>query len=159
MIQNNHDQNRRNIIQKTLSTTTGLVLTYFSTASLPSNAERPTYLTDPTEDFKQSEKQREEFKKAQREIKVKFSAIIDRLANESNTEEALVKDLNQLEELVTATGGLPLGIKKEEMYKTIRRKKKEGFWPTNVEIAYQALIREISYQQNPNVARDSLSPL
>ena len=70
-----------------------------------------------------------------------------------------MKDLNELTDLVVKTGGLPLGIKKEEMYKMIRTKKRAGPWPTNVEIAYQALIREVTYQQSPNTEKDTMSPL
>lgn len=94
-----------------------------------------TYLTEPTEEFKESERQRMEFRKKQLVLKGEFVKVLARLTSESSTEEALVADLKELRSLVTQTGGLPLGIKKEEMYKVIRSKKAKGFWPTNVEIA------------------------
>ena len=76
-----------------------------------------------------------EFRKKQLVLKGEFVKVLVRLTGESSTEEELVKDLTELRNLVVATGGLPLGIKKEDMYKVIRGKKAKGFWPTNVEIA------------------------
>jgi hypothetical protein len=94
-----------------------------------------TYLTEPTEEFKESERQRMEFRKVQLGLKADFVGILARLTTESSTESELIKDLVDLRELVIRTGGLPLGIKKEDMYKVIRSKKAKGYWPTNVEIA------------------------
>jgi len=94
-----------------------------------------TYFTEPTEDFKESERQRMEFRKKQLALKGGFVKVLARLTGESTTEEELVGDLKELKSLVTETGGLPLGIKKEDMFKVIRSKKAKGFWPTNVEIA------------------------
>ena len=76
-----------------------------------------------------------EFRKKQLAQKAEFVKVLARLTGESSTEEQLVNDLSELKVLVTTTGGLPLGIKKEDMYKVIRSKKAKGFWPTNVEIA------------------------
>mmetsp|Transcript_7963 Transcript_7963/g.16140 ORF Transcript_7963/g.16140 Transcript_7963/m.16140 type:complete len:154 (+) Transcript_7963:58-519(+) len=100
----------------------------------PANAIE-TYLTEPTEEFKESERQRMEFRKKQLELKAEFVKVLARLTGESSTEDQLVEDLTDLRQLVIITGGLPLGIKKEDMYKVIRSKKAKGFWPTNVEIA------------------------
>jgi len=61
--------------------------------------------------------------------------VLARITTESKTEAELIRDLTELRGLVTETGGLPLGIKKEEMYKVIRGVKARGFWPTDVEIA------------------------
>jgi hypothetical protein len=94
-----------------------------------------TYLTEPTEEFKESERQRIEFRKKQLTLKADFVKVLARLTGESTTEEELVGDLKELKNLVIQTGGLPLGIKKEDMYKVIRSKKAKGFWPTDVEIA------------------------
>ncbi len=76
-----------------------------------------------------------EFRKKQLELKAEFVKVLAKLTGESSTEEELVEDLTDLRQLVIITGGLPLGIKKEDMYKVIRSKKAKGFWPTNVEIA------------------------
>ena len=76
-----------------------------------------------------------EFRKGQLALKGEFVKVLARLTGESTTEEQLVTDLKELRELVIKTGGLPIGIKKEDMYKVIRSKKAKGFWPTNVEIA------------------------
>lgn len=94
-----------------------------------------TYLTEPTDEFKESERQRMEFRKKQLALKGEFVKVLARLTSESKTEDDLVTDLSELRGLVIQTGGLPLGIKKEDMYKVIRSKKAKGFWPTNVEIA------------------------
>lgn len=94
-----------------------------------------TYLTEPTEEFKESERQRMEFRKRQLNLKADFVKVLARLTGESKTEEELIGDLKDLKSLVVQTGGLPLGIKKEDMYKVIRSKKAKGFWPTDVEIA------------------------
>ncbi|KAL7456190.1 hypothetical protein ACHAWC_009745 [Mediolabrus comicus] len=118
-----------------------------------------TYLTEPTEEFKESERQRMEFRRKQLALKGEFVKVLARLTGESSTEEELIKDLTELKDLVIQTGGLPLGIKKEEMYKVIRSKKAKGFWPTDVEIAYQKLKSEIAYQQSPNTEKDLENPL
>ena len=76
-----------------------------------------------------------EFRKKQLALKGEFVKVLARLTGESSTEEQLITDLKELKELVIQTGGLPLGIKKEDMYKVIRSKKAKGFWPTDVEIA------------------------
>jgi hypothetical protein len=120
---------------------------------------REEYLTEPTEEFKESERLREEFRRKQLELKREFNKVLDRLTFESSTEEQLINDLNDLKKLVIYTEGLPLGIKKEELVKIIRAKKAKGNWPTNVEIAYQSLTREIAYQQSPNKDKDVANPL
>ena len=118
-----------------------------------------TYLSEPTYEFKESERQRVEFRKKQLEMKGEFVKVLARLTTESSSEAQLIEDLTDLKKLVILTGGLPLGIKKEEMYKVIRSKKAKGFWPTDVEIAYQKLKAEIAYQQSPNTEKDLENPL
>ena len=115
--------------------TTSLVATLTTLSSPSISSAFETYLTEPTEEFKESEKQRMEFRKKQLAQKAEFVKVLARLTGESSTEEQLVNDLSELKGLVITTGGLPLGIKKEDMYKVIRSKKAKGFWPTNVEIA------------------------
>jgi hypothetical protein len=112
-----------------------LVGSFLLTAA-PALAERPTYLSEPTEEFKESERQRTEFRKQQLVVKQKFVVVLDRLTTASKTEEQLEADLKELKSLVINTGGLPLGILKEDLVKQVRAKKAKGFWPTNVEIAY-----------------------
>ena len=124
-----------------------------------SREPRAEYLTEPTEAFKESEKQRDEFRRAQLALKKKFNIVLERFTVESKTEEAFVVDLKELKELVITTEGLPSGIKKDELVKIIRAKKSKGYWPTDVEYAYQSLIREIAYQQSPNRDKDISNPL
>mmetsp|Transcript_45101 Transcript_45101/g.66983 ORF Transcript_45101/g.66983 Transcript_45101/m.66983 type:complete len:220 (-) Transcript_45101:301-960(-) len=120
---------------------------------------RPMYLTEPTQEFRDNEAKAMEFKRKQLVIKKQFVDVIERFLATSKTESEIVKDLNEMQDLVITTGGLPLGIKKEELFKNIRRKKSLGFWPTNCEIAYQDLIREIAFQQSPNKEKDTFSPI
>ncbi|KAL9185041.1 hypothetical protein ACHAXT_002818 [Thalassiosira profunda] len=148
---------RRAMLGASLSTSLA-ALTALSAPAQPATAI-DTYLTEPTEDFKESERQRMEFRKKQLVLKGEFVKVLARLTGESSTEEQLVTDLTELRKLVVETGGLPLGIKKEDMYKVIRSKKAKGFWPTNVEIAYQGLKSEVSYQQSPNTEKDLENPL
>jgi len=99
------------------------------------SAEPQVYLTEPTDEFKESERQRMEFRRAQLEIKKKFTVVLDRFVNTSKTETELEDDLKELRQLIAETGGLPLGIKKDDIVKTVRSVKKLGFWPTNVEVS------------------------
>lgn len=125
---------RRDMLATTLTTlTTSTIMAVVSPVS--SAMAIDTYLTEPTEEFKESERQRLEFRKKQLSLKADFVRVLARLTTESSTEEQLVTDLKELKGLVVQTGGLPLGIKKEDMYKIIRTKKAKGFWPTDVEIA------------------------
>jgi hypothetical protein len=116
------------------------------------------YLTEPTDEFKASEAKAMEFKRQQLAIKKEFATVLDKFLAEPNDGVALENDLKTLKALVAKTGGLPLGIKKDELYKIIRSKKAKGFWPTPVEIAYQSLIQEISYQQSPNLDKEMGNP-
>lgn len=100
-----------------------------------------------------------EFRKKQLALKGAFVKVLARITTESKTEDELIRDLVELRALVTQTGGLPQGIKKEEMYKVIRSVKARGFWPTNVEISYQKLKSEVGYQQSPNTEKDMENPL
>ncbi|KAG7364463.1 hypothetical protein IV203_037665 [Nitzschia inconspicua] len=140
---------------------TGLlgIVAVLTGAPVVADAEnRPMYLTEPTDDFKANEAKAMEFKRQQLAIKKEFSAILEKFLAEPNDGDALEKDLRTLKALVAKTGGLPLGIKKDELFKVIRSKKAKGFWPTPVEIAYQSLIQEISYQQSPNLDKEMGNP-
>lgn len=118
-----------------------------------------TYLTEPTDEFKESERQRMEFRKKQLAKKSEFVKLLAHLTTEASTEDELEADLKSLRVLVLETGGLPQGIKKEDMYKVIRGRKAKGPWPTDVEIAYQKLKAEVAYQQSPNTEKDLENPL
>jgi hypothetical protein len=109
------------------------------------------YLEEPTEAFKENERKAMEFRKEQLAIKTKFKRVLDRLTNDSKSEQDIVDCLEDLKVLVQATGGLPVGLKKDEVIKSIRAKKKiTTDWSTPMEISYKSLIREIEYQQSPN---------
>ena len=113
-----HERNRRDVLTG-LSSAAAVLLSSNAAWAAP----RPEYLTEPTDDFKESEKQRMEFKAAQLKIKKEFTDVLDRFTNVSKNEDEIVKDLKDLRRLVVETGGMPLGIKKEDMVKIIRRKK------------------------------------
>ena len=126
---------RREWIQSTLTGSLALVLVS-QLQQQPALAEqRELWLTEPTDEFKANEAKATEFKRAQLVLKGEFNKVLDRFTLESNTEEQLVTDLQDLRTLVQKTGGLPLGVKKEELVKIIRRKKASGFWPVPVEYA------------------------
>lgn len=142
----------------------GAVATFTIAATEVANTQ-PTfgameYLSEPTDEFKASEAERMAFKKNQMQIKKAFDVVLDRFTNVSSKEKEYVNDLKELEGYVVRVGGLPLGIKADDVKKTVRRKKaKEGKnWPTAAEIAYQRLCREIAYQQNPNTEKGNSSP-
>ena len=99
------------------------------------------YLTEPTAEFKASEAQRAEFRKAQLKVKGDFTAVLTKFVTRTNQSD-IANDLKDIQFLVTRTGGLPLGIKYEDLTKIVRRKKAEK-WSTECEIAYQALCTEI----------------
>jgi hypothetical protein len=124
-------KNRRDFFMDAAAVATALTIL----PQVASAEARPMYLTDPTADFKESEAKSMEFKRQQLLLKKEFNTVLDRLVVEPNDEVALAKDLADLKILVAKTGGMPLGIKKEEMYKIIRTKKARGFWPTPVEYA------------------------
>lgn len=152
-----HGASRRDVISSVLSGASVAAAAALFPVGNRANAD--TYLAEPTEEFKESERQRMVFRKKQLQLKGEFVQIIARLTTESTTEDELIRDLVELRALVTTTGGLPLGIKKEELYKVIRGKKAKGFWPTNVEIAYQKFKSEVAYQQSPNTEKDLENPL
>jgi hypothetical protein len=152
---------RRDILAAGMASILGIATAAASTVSSPNPAfaeARPMYLTEPTDEFKANEAKAMEFKRQQLLIKKEFTTALENLLAEGNDADALVKDLNTLQGLVAKTGGLPLGIKKEELFKMIRSKKAKGFWPTPVEIAYQSLIQEISFQQSPNLDKEMGNP-
>lgn len=118
-----------------------------------------TYLTEPTDDFKESERQRMEFRQKQFKLKGEMQAVLDKIVSEDNNPDALRKDLEALQDVVAKIGGMPLGIKKEDLVKQVRSRKAKGPWPTECEYAYQAVIREIAFQQSPNKEKDEANPL
>jgi hypothetical protein len=145
---------RRDMLGTGMATMIGLVSIPMAVSAEP----RPMYLTEPTDEFKANEAKAMEFKRQQLAIKKDFNTALDKLLAETNDADALENDLKTLKGLVAKTGGLPLGIKKEELIKIIRSKKAKGFWPTPVEIAYQSLLQEISYQQSPNLDKEMGNP-
>jgi len=145
----------------TIVTTAIAFATTTATLTAPSYAREPSpeYLSEPTEAFKESERQRDEFRRKQLVLKKEFNDAFARLTFDSTTEDQIRGDIESIKALIIKTGGLPAGIKKEEMVKIIRAKKAKGFWPTSVEYEYQALIRELAYQQSPNKDKDVANPL
>ena len=119
------------------------------------SAKRPTFLKDPTEEFKQSEEKATAFKREQLKAKREFQAALDKLQTDPNDGGMLAKDLDELRYMVKNGSGLPEGITKDEVVKQVRRRKSKKFWPTEVEIAYQDLLYEILKKQSPNTDRDT----
>merc|ERR1711865_103302 len=149
---------RREWTATAFGTVAGTIL--IATAA-PQNAlaePRPTYLSEPTEEFLDNEKKAMEFKRKEIMLKKEFNALLDKFLGEADDEEALVQDINALQKQVAKAGGLPAGLKKEELFKMIRSKKGKGFWPTRAEVAYQSLIGEIRFQQSPNMDKENGNP-
>ena len=101
----------------------------------PSPSKRPTYLTEPTQEFKDNESKSSEFKRKNLQAKKKFASSMEQLETVPNNVDALAKVLDEMRYQVQANGGLPIGITKEEVVKSCRRRKAKKFWPTTVEIA------------------------
>ena len=130
-----------------------------SSSYAPQPGKRPTYLTEPTDDFKQSEAKATEFKRQNLIQKQEFQGMIDRFDSAPNDEAALADSLDEMRRFIRRASGLPQGITKQELITTIRRRKAKKYWPTNVEIAYQDLLYEIQYQQSPNTQKNDENPL
>jgi len=150
---------RRDFLETAFASATGMATLFVALPPQGAMAEpRPMYLSEPTDEFKANEAKAMEFKRAQLAAKKEFNAVIEKFLAESNNEDAIVRDLKDMQRLVAKGGGLPLGIKKDELFKIIRSKKGKGFWPTNCEIAYQSLQGEIRFQQSPNLDKEMGNP-
>jgi hypothetical protein len=123
------DATRRDVFQS------AALMGIFLIPQVASAEARPMYLTEPTAEFKANEEKAMAFKRAQLLIKKEFQDVLGRLMAEGDDADALEKDMKAIQAAVAKNGGLPLGIKKEELFKTIRSKKAKGFWPTKVEVA------------------------
>ena len=119
------------------------------------STKRPTFLKDPTEEFRQNEEKAAAFKREQLKAKREFQAALDKLQTDPNDGALLAKDLDEVRYLVKKNLGLPEGITKDDVVKQVRRRKGKKFWPTEVEIAYQDLLYEILKKQSPNTDRDT----
>jgi hypothetical protein len=101
------------------------------------STKRPTYLTEPTDEFKASEAKATEFRRKNLKIVQQFNALLDAVGTVPNDDETkLATTLDELRRLVKANGGLPIGITKDDIVKTCRRRKAKKYWPTTVEVAY-----------------------
>jgi len=150
---------RRDVLEAAFASAIVMTSVIFTLSPQKALAEpRPMYLSDPTDEFKANEAKAMEFKRAQLGRKKEFNIGLDKFLAEANDEAAIVKDLNDMQGLIARGGGLPLGIKKDELFKVIRSKKAKGFWPTKCEIAYQSLQGEIRFQQSPNLDKEMGNP-
>lgn len=121
---------------------------------------RPTFLVEPTDDFKANEAKASIFKRQQLQAKQAFATVQERITTDPNDENIIAEDLDEMRRQVKKAGGLPAGILKDDVIRTVRRRKskKPKFWPVNCEIAYQDLMDEIRKQQSPNTERDMDNP-
>lgn len=150
---------RRDVFETAFASATGMASLFVALAPQEAMAEpRPTYLAEPTDEFKENEAKAMKFKREQLAIKKEFNEVLEAFLAEPNDEEAILKDIKRMQELVAKTGGLPLGIKVDQLFKKIRSKKAKGFWPTKCEIAYQSLQGEIRFQQSPNMDKEMGNP-
>jgi len=151
--------NRREILETAVASAAGIASLFLAAPPQKAMADpRPMYLSEPTEEFKENEAKSMEFKRKQLALKKEFTEALDKFLVETNDEDALVQDLKVLQSQIVKAAGLPLGIKKDDLFKKIRSKKASGFWPTRAEIAYQSLIAEIRFQQSPNLDKENGNP-
>lgn len=104
------------------------------------------FLTEPTAEFKDEEKKVADFKAQQQKIRKAWDEVIAKLEASDNptVTESSIRDLTAI--LTKYNSGIPSGVKKLELVKTIRAKKyvmvgkKQKILPTwskESEIAYQ----------------------
>jgi hypothetical protein len=105
-------------------------------AAVTGTTKRPTYLTEPTDEFKASEAKATEFRRKNTQVVAQFNALLEAVGSVPNDETKLAATLDQVRRLVKANGGLPIGITKDDIVKTCRRRKAKKYWPTTVEVAY-----------------------
>jgi hypothetical protein len=102
----------------------------------PGPGKRPSYLTEPTSEFVENEKKAAAFRAINLQKKKTFLTRLDLITTAPNDESTLTTALDEMRRQVKADNGLPIGITKEMVVKTCRRRKSLKYWPTNVEIAY-----------------------
>lgn len=113
---------RRNLIKSLSSAGAAVALgNLVGTVEPASAAYSQTYLTEPTDDFKANEAKAMEFKRAQLAQKKAMTDVLTRLTTVSSSEEDLVNDLKELRYLVIKGGGMPAGLKKDDLVKMVRR--------------------------------------
>lgn len=105
-----------------------------STQPYVKSGQRPTYLVEPTDEFRENERKASDFKRMELQKKQKFQSFLEQLQDEMN-ETSLLADLDGMRKMVREYGGLPLGISKESLVKTVRARKRKKNWSTQVEIA------------------------
>jgi hypothetical protein len=139
-------------IQESAKRVSSAVLPFFATLLTAGLAARASgtgdagFLTEPTLEFKDEEKKVADFKAQQQKIRKSWDEVISKLeASDSPViTEACIRDLTAI--LTKYNSGIPSGVKKLELVKTIRAKKyvmvgkKQKILPTwskDSEIAYQ----------------------
>lgn len=106
-----------------------------ATPYVPEPGRRPTYLSEPTDEFKENESKSAAYKRQNLALKAKFNEQLEIMMTAPNSEDKLSAALDSMRLQVKSNGGLPSGISKEEVVKTCRRRKAQRYWPTNVEIS------------------------
>jgi alpha-galactosidase len=152
MVANDQQQLEPISIQRSAKRVSSAMLPFFATLLTAGLAVRASgtgdagFLTEPTLEFKDEEKKVADFKAQQQKIRKSWDEVISKLeASDSPvTTEACIRDLTAI--LTKYNSGIPSGVKKLELVKTIRAKKyvmvgkKQKILPTwskDSEIAYQ----------------------
>lgn len=113
----------------------------FATQYAPSTNKRPTWLTEPTDEFKQNEAKSLEFKRKNILLVQQFKAVLDQIGTiPTDDPDRLARAIDSLRRLIATNKGLPTGITKDDVVKICRRRKAKKYWPTEVEIAYVCMI-------------------
>lgn len=141
-------------IQESAKRSSSAMLPFFATLLTAGLVARASgtgdagFLTEPTLEFKDEEKKVADFKAQQQKIRKSWDEVISKLeASDSPViTEACIRDLTAI--LTKYNSGIPSGVKKLELVKTIRAKKyvmvgkKQKILPTwskDSEIAYQVV--------------------
>jgi hypothetical protein len=142
-------------VQDLLNTPEKTAAAYDSSSN---SGARPMFLVDPTQEFKDNEEKATAFKRKELQAKKAFAVVQEKITTDPNDETMLLTSLDEMRRLVKRGGGLPAGILKDDVIRTVRRRKSKKYWPVNCEIAYQDLMDEIRFQQSPNQQRDMDNP-
>lgn len=107
---------RRAFVTKSLGIlTTSLI---FPQRSNSEQGYSSAYLAEPTKEFKASEAERATYKQTQLAIKKDFVLVLQTLVDpNTKTEDQVFSVLSDLIKLTIRTGGLPDGVKKEDLVK------------------------------------------
>ena len=116
------------------------------------------YLTEPTAEFKEAEKQRAAYREKAKGFRGKWDPDFAKF-QDAKTDADRITALKRLEYLILSNEGLPSGLRLTDFITLCRRVKAKavqtGGWKTDTEIAYMDMIRSIKKAENPNYKEEN----